>query len=329
MAATERIFVDFVAGVLSETLADDGTTLKGTFLASLPEVADPEFVALTLDPQEVDGAPEVVWVTAHSSGSDEATVVRAREGTVAREHVSGTVAVAAVTATALEDLKLADGEVTAEKIAAGAVTTPKIAAGAVTSAQIGEGAVIRSRLADGAVGAAQIGDGHVTTDKIASNAVTGPKLAVGAVTFSRIADGAVIASKIAGNAISAFERSGATVEAAVDVPTSAGNLATVTLNIPSTWSSWNCVAFAQATAMFLGAGTKILTLRVRIDGTDDKTFDYEIGSGGDGAGAVAAASFRSGITTTGNRTITLRGNASAGGVVLPTVFLYVRAFRTS
>src|SRR5690606_23652923 len=148
MAATERIFVDFVAGVLSETLADDGTTLKGTFLASLPEVADPEFVALTLDPQEVDGAPEVVWVTAHSSASDEATVVRAQEGTVAREHVSGTVAVAAVTAAALEDLKLADGEVTTEKIATNAVTADKIGTGAVTGGKIASGTIQSGNIAN-------------------------------------------------------------------------------------------------------------------------------------------------------------------------------------
>src|SRR5690606_23378710 len=106
----------------------------------------PEFVALTLDPQEVDGAPEVVWVTAHSSASDEATVVRAQEGTVAREHVSGTVAVAAVTAAALEDLKLADGEVTTEKIAAEAVTSSKIAGQAVTGPKIAPEAVTFSRI---------------------------------------------------------------------------------------------------------------------------------------------------------------------------------------
>src|SRR5690606_21559546 len=152
------IFVDFVAGVLSETLADDGTTLKGTFLASLPEVADPEFVALTLDPQEVDGAPEVVWVTAHASASDEATVVRAQEGTVAREHVSGTVAVAAVTAAALEDLKLADGEVTTAKIATNAVTADKIGTGAVTADKSGTGGVTTAKLGSGAGPGAKIGD---------------------------------------------------------------------------------------------------------------------------------------------------------------------------
>lgn len=197
MAATERIFVDFVAGVLSETLADDGTTLKGTFLASLPEVADPEFVALTLDPQEVDGAPEVVWVTAHSSASDEATVVRAQEGTVAREHLSGTVAVAAVTAAALEDLKLADGEVTTEKLANDAVTSAKIPNGTVHSGKLADGAVTTAKIGTGAVTTSKIADGHVTAAKIADGAVTNTKIGTDAVTAAKIADGAVVASRLA------------------------------------------------------------------------------------------------------------------------------------
>lgn len=188
-----------------------------------------------------------------------------------------------------------------------AVTTPKIADEAVTAAKIAPSAVTTSRIADQAV----------TTDKIASNAVTAPKLAPEAVTFSRIA----------GDAISAFERSDATVATSVGVPSSVGNLATVTLNIPSSWSSWNCVAFAHATAIKVGADVGFITLIVRIDGTDGNVFDYQVQ--GPGNVAAAAASFRSGITTTGNRTIALRGNSPTGGVTLPTVFLYARAFRTS
>ena len=187
-----------------------------------------------------------------------------------------------------------------------AVTTAKIADQAVTWAKINDGAVTNSKIADGAVG----------TAKIAPNAVNAPQLAPEAVTFSRIA----------GDAISAFERSGATVETSVVVPSSVGNLATVTLNIPSSWSSWNCVAFAQATSAGAFSELRHVALRVRIDGTDGSLFDYQVPGGG---AAVAAASFRSGITTTGNRTIALRGSTLSGGVTLPTVFLYARAFRTS
>ena len=197
-----------------------------------------------------------------------------------------------------------------------AVTTPKIADQAVTWAKINDGAVTNSKIADGAVGTAKIADSAVTEDKIAANAVTPGKLAPEAVTFSRIA----------GDAIAAFERSGATVATDVDVPSSIGNLATVTLNIPSSWSSWECVAFAQATSAGAFSELRHVGLRVRIDGTDGPLFDYHVPGGGT---AVAAAAFRSGITTTGNRTIALRGNSLSGGVTLPTVFLYARAFRTS
>src|SRR5690606_36205052 len=101
------------------------------------------------------------------------------------------------------------------------------------------------------------------------------------------------------------------------------------LNIPSAWTTWNCVAFAQATADTLGGTVdNTILLNVRLDGADGAVFRYRVP--GQGAVAVAAASFRSGITTTGTRTIALRGNrVSSGGVALPIVFLYARAFRTS
>src|SRR5690554_3959196 len=202
---------------------------------------------------------------------------------------------------------IADGAVTTAKIANNAVTQPKLAPEAVTFSRIADGAVITSKLADGAV----------TPGKIASNAVTQEKLAPEAVTFSRIA----------GNAIAAFERSGATVETDVDVPSSVGNLATVTLNIPSSWSSWNCVAFAQTTALPL-INFADVRLRVRIDGTDGPEFANHVPSGAGGAQAAVAASFRSGITTTGNRTIALRGylGVDTQPARLKTVFLYARAF---
>src|SRR5690606_21542630 len=105
-------------------------------------------------------------------------------------------------------------------------------------------------------------------------------------------------------------------------------VATVTLNIPSDWSSWNCVAFAHAVAALDEDNLATVVLRVRIDGADGPSFIHRVP--GRGAQAVTAAYFRSGITTAGNRTIALRGSrGSALGVSLSTVFLYARAFRTS
>src|SRR5690606_10366339 len=124
-----------------------------------------------------------------------------------------------------------------------------------------------------------------------------------------------------------LERSGATVETSVNVPTTIGNLATVNLNIPSAWSSWNCVAFAPATAITTLDNPANLALRADISNVDGPAFVYHIQ--GPTPVAVTAASFRSGITTTGNQTIALRGVRGPVGVFLPTVFLYARAFRTS
>lgn len=149
------------------------------------------------------------------------------------------------------------------------------------------------------------------------------------VDTAKIADGAVTAAKIAGNAISAFERSGATVQTNVPVPDPVGTLAIVTLNIPSSWSSWDCVAFAHATAQPVSGNPGDIGLLVQIDGTDGPGFRYHI-SYTPVSVAVTAASFRSGITTTGNSTIRLQGwRYSTPAVDLPTVFLYARAFRTS
>lgn len=189
-------------------------------------------------------------------------------------------------------------------------------------------AVTTAKIADGAVTTDKIADQAVTNDKLRGDAVTTVKIATDAVTTSKIADGHVTAAKLHGAAISAFERSGATVATSVSVPASIGNLATVTLNIPSSWSSWECVAFAQATAMPLDE-LAVLNLLVRIDGTDGANFTYQLQGPPPLNGAVVAASFRSGITATGTRTIALRGVRGSTGVTLGTVFLYARAFRTS
>lgn len=109
MAATNRLFVDFVSGVTSAALSSGGTTISGAFLANLPKVADPDFIALVLDPESVGGNPEIVWVTAHAAGATTATIQRGREGTSARSHASGIKVVASLTSDALERITLPVG----------------------------------------------------------------------------------------------------------------------------------------------------------------------------------------------------------------------------
>lgn len=111
MAATNRLFVDFVSGTTDAALSSGGTTISGAFLADLPAVADPDFIALVLDPEFVGGAPEIVWVTAHTAGATTATIQRGKEGTSARAHVSGIKVVASLTSDAIEGIGVPVGGV--------------------------------------------------------------------------------------------------------------------------------------------------------------------------------------------------------------------------
>lgn len=81
-----------------------GTTLNAAGLANLVAVAGADRAAITLDPNRVNGAPEIVWVSAHTGAATSATILRAQEGTSAREHPVGTFWVHAATAKDLDDL---------------------------------------------------------------------------------------------------------------------------------------------------------------------------------------------------------------------------------
>lgn len=84
-----RVKTAFVSGTVeNDPLASGGTTLTSTGLTSLPVIAAPDIAVIVIDPAGSGGAPEVVYVTAHSSSADSATIVRAREGSSAREHAS-------------------------------------------------------------------------------------------------------------------------------------------------------------------------------------------------------------------------------------------------
>ncbi|HEX7099342.1 MAG TPA: tail fiber protein [Acidimicrobiia bacterium] len=99
-----RLFVDFIAGEVSNNpLTAAGTTLQGSFLADVPVVSGGNVLKLVLDPQGVNGDPEIIYVTSHSSGSTSATIQRGREGTAARQHPQGTRVVGSVTADDFDD----------------------------------------------------------------------------------------------------------------------------------------------------------------------------------------------------------------------------------
>lgn len=87
---------NFKGGTITAIDDDDVSFVSANF-EFLPEIADPEYIALTLDPFEDEGEPEIVWVTTHAADSTTVTVERGKEGTVARSHGFGTIWVNAPT----------------------------------------------------------------------------------------------------------------------------------------------------------------------------------------------------------------------------------------
>jgi hypothetical protein len=79
-------------------LTAGATTMNAAGLANLVAVTGSDYAVVTLDPNRVDGAPEIIYVTAHTGSATSATILRAQEGTSAREHDAGTFWVHAPTA---------------------------------------------------------------------------------------------------------------------------------------------------------------------------------------------------------------------------------------
>ena len=105
MVTTNRLFQDFISFVTDADPGGAGVTLSAPGLTDLIVVGSPNFVALTLDPQEVFGAPEVVWVSVHTSSATTATIVRAQEGSAARAHAIGTQVILGVTQDSIGELE--------------------------------------------------------------------------------------------------------------------------------------------------------------------------------------------------------------------------------
>ena len=86
-----RLRSNNVFGTTTDTpLTAGATTLNSAGLANLIAVTGSDTAVITLDPNRVNGAPEIVTVTAHTGSATSATITRAAEGTSAREHPAGT-----------------------------------------------------------------------------------------------------------------------------------------------------------------------------------------------------------------------------------------------
>lgn len=88
--ANNRLRGNFLSGTVADNpLLVGATTLNSAALATVPVVANGDYLPITFDPAGINGAPEIAYITAHTSAAATATIQRAREGTGARQHATG------------------------------------------------------------------------------------------------------------------------------------------------------------------------------------------------------------------------------------------------
>ncbi len=125
--------------------------------------------------------------------------------------------------------------------------------------------------------------------------------------------------------------------ASATATTSDASKASVALTIPTTWTTWECEAHATFAKEVAHANSPAGTfsVKLRIDGTDQQTQVTERAMDIDdvgGNGAILGGSIggrRTGMTTTGSRTIEFRVVVDSATVPLTDIYLYARAIRTS
>lgn len=89
------IYSAFLSGVVSDNpLASGATTLNASALSGMPVVAAPDYMWLVLDPNGVNGLPEIVKVTAHTASAASCTITRGQQtsqgGAAAHAHPQNT-----------------------------------------------------------------------------------------------------------------------------------------------------------------------------------------------------------------------------------------------
>lgn len=79
---------NFIGGLIEDNpLASGATTITSAALAAVDEVVlGTTYIPIVLDPDGIGGAPEIAYITAHSTAATTATISRAEESTAAREH---------------------------------------------------------------------------------------------------------------------------------------------------------------------------------------------------------------------------------------------------
>lgn len=130
-----QIFQNLASGTTTDNpLLIGATAVNSASFASLPAVVGPDTMTITLDPDGVNGLPEIVLVTAHTAAATVVTVTRAQEtgngGNAARQHPLGTIWRHSVTRLAFEELSFRKLTTTGDMLYASAAnTTTRLAKG--------------------------------------------------------------------------------------------------------------------------------------------------------------------------------------------------------
>lgn len=87
MANEKRARFNSIGGLIEDNpLTSVATTLNSAGLAAMGLVDTTNHAAIVLDPDGIEGAPEIAYVTAHAVAATSATILRAQEGTAALAH---------------------------------------------------------------------------------------------------------------------------------------------------------------------------------------------------------------------------------------------------
>lgn len=90
MANEIRVRSNFQSGTITDNpLTNVATTINSAAFASIPAISATQHFPIVMDPLATAGAPEIVWITAHTASATSATVLRGQEGTTARQHAQG------------------------------------------------------------------------------------------------------------------------------------------------------------------------------------------------------------------------------------------------
>lgn len=211
------LYRNFQSGTITDNpLSAGSTTVNSSAFANLPTIAAPDTMWIVLDPTGVNGAPEIVQVTAHAGAATAVTVVRAQQSTVARSHPSGSTWLVATTQADLDELPFRKFTAAGDMLYASAVNeASRLAAGTSSQVLIGGttpswGQVTSAMITDGTIvnadinAAAAIGYGKLAL----SNSIVNADVATGAaIGYGKLAlTGSIVNADVATNAAIALSK---------------------------------------------------------------------------------------------------------------------------